>query len=134
MVPFLLSLLFNCQELAGLRQKLNLTLSGNVEVDLASQIDSRLEVALDELREKSEMEIAQFKQEMEESYRDKVKHVIIYLKLLAVHVYIISKLLCSLHAFFNLRFSTHSCAHFARHVSLLAISHSLCRFCSPLLL
>jgi len=104
MVPFLLFLLFNCQELASLRQKLNLTLSGNVEVELASQIDSRLEVALDELREKSEMEIAQFKQEMEESYRDKVKHVIIYLKLLAVHVYIISKLPRSLHAFFKFAF------------------------------
>lgn len=98
MVPFLLSLLFNCQELAGLRQKLNLTLSGNVEVDLASQIDSRLEVALDELREKSEMEIAQFKQEMEESYRDKVEDVITCLKLLVVHVYIISQILsCCLH-------------------------------------
>lgn len=93
MMPFLLSLLFNCQELAALRQKLNLTLSGNVEVDLASQIDGRLEVALDELREKSEMEIAQFKQEMEESYRDKVKDVIMCLKLLVVHVHIISKLL-----------------------------------------
>ena len=75
---------FPCQELASLRQKLNLTLSGNVEVDLATQIDSRLEVALDELREKSEMEIAQFKQEMEDSYRDKVKDVIMCLKLLVV--------------------------------------------------
>ena len=52
-------------------------MSGNMEVDLATQLDTRLEVALDELREKSELEIAQFKQEMEESYRDKVKNMIV---------------------------------------------------------
>ena len=60
------------QELASLRQKLSATVSGSLEVDLATQLDSRFEAAIDELREKSELEIAQYKMEIEESYRDKV--------------------------------------------------------------
>ena len=60
------------QELASLRQKLSATASGSLEVELATQLDSRFEAAIDELREKSELEIAQYKMEIEESYRDKV--------------------------------------------------------------
>ena len=63
---------FSHQELASLRQKLSATVSGSLEVDLATQLDSRFEAAIDELREKSELEIAQYKMEIEESYRDKV--------------------------------------------------------------
>ena len=61
------------QELASLRQKLSATVSGSLEVDLATHLDSRFEAAIDELREKSELEIAQYKMEIEESYRDKVR-------------------------------------------------------------
>lgn len=68
----LLTLSLPQQELASLRQKLSATVSGTLEVDLATQLDSRLEGAIDELREKSELEIAQYKMEIEESYRDKV--------------------------------------------------------------
>lgn len=68
----LLSPSFSYQELASLRQKLSATVSGSLEVDLATQLDSRFEAAIDELREKSELEIAQYKMEIEESYRDKV--------------------------------------------------------------
>ena len=63
---------FSHQELASLRQKLSATVSGSLEVDLTTQLDSRFEAAIDELREKSELEIAQYKMEIEESYRDKV--------------------------------------------------------------
>ena len=35
-------------------------------------LDSRLEAAIEELREKSEMEIAQYKLEVEAAYKDKV--------------------------------------------------------------
>ena len=74
----LLTLSLPQQELASLRQKLSATVSGTLEVDLATQLDSRLEGAIDELREKSELEIAQYKMEIEESYRDKVwdSHVV----------------------------------------------------------
>ena len=68
----LLALSLSHQELASLRQKLSATVSGTLEVDLATQLDRRLEGAIDELREKSELEIAQYKMEIEESYRDKV--------------------------------------------------------------
>ena len=68
----LLSPSLHHQELASLRQKLSATVSGSLEVDLATQLDSRFEAAIDELREKSELEIAQYKMEIEESYRDKV--------------------------------------------------------------
>ena len=67
-----LSIFLHHQELASLRQKLSATVSGSLEVDLATQLDSRFEAAIDELREKSELEIAQYKMEIEESYRDKV--------------------------------------------------------------
>ena len=60
------------EELASLRQKLSATVSGSLEVDLATHLDSRFEAAIDELREKSELEIAQYKMEIEESYRDKI--------------------------------------------------------------
>lgn len=36
-------------------------------------LDSRLEAAIEELREKSEMEIAQYKLEVEAAYKDKVR-------------------------------------------------------------
>ena len=48
------------QELASLRQKLALRYTGTLEADFASQLDSRLETAIDELRERSEQEIAQY--------------------------------------------------------------------------
>ena len=43
-----------------------------LEADFAGQLDSRLETAIDELRERSEMEIAQYKLEIEGVYKDKV--------------------------------------------------------------
>ena len=49
------------QELASLRQKLALRYTGTLEADFAGQLDSRLETAIDELRERSEQEIAQYK-------------------------------------------------------------------------
>ena len=58
------------QELASLHSKLEKT---SVEsVDLGHLLDSRLEAAIEELREKSEMEIAQYKLEVEATYKDKV--------------------------------------------------------------
>ena len=41
-------------------------------VDLGHLLDSRLEAAIEELREKSETEIAQYKLEVEAAYKDKV--------------------------------------------------------------
>ena len=58
------------QELTSLQTKLENT---SVEsVDLGHILDSRLEAAIEELREKSEMEIAQYKLEVEAAYKDKV--------------------------------------------------------------
>ena len=42
------------------------------QVDLGHLLDSRLEAAIEELREKSEMEISQYKLEVEAAYKDKV--------------------------------------------------------------
>ena len=41
-------------------------------MDIGNLLDSRLEAAIEELREKSEMEIAQYKLEVEAAYKDKV--------------------------------------------------------------
>ena len=41
-------------------------------MDLGHLLDSRLEAAIEELREKSEEEIAQYKQDVEATYRKKV--------------------------------------------------------------
>ena len=41
-------------------------------VDLGHLLDSRLEAAIEELRDKSEMEISQYKLEVEAAYKDKV--------------------------------------------------------------
>ena len=60
------------QELASLRQKLALRYTGTLEADFAGQLDSRLETAIDELRERSEQEIAQYKLEIEAVYKNKV--------------------------------------------------------------
>ena len=60
------------QELASLRQKLAVRYTGTLEADFASQLDSRLETAIDELRERSEQEITQYKLEIEAVYKDKV--------------------------------------------------------------
>ena len=58
------------QELAGLQAKVEST---SVEsVDIGHILDSRLEAAIEELREKSEMEISQYKLEVEAAYKDKV--------------------------------------------------------------
>ena len=59
------------QELASLHSKLEKT---TVEsVDLGHLLDSRLEAAIEELRDKSETEIAQYKLEVEATYKDKVR-------------------------------------------------------------
>ena len=58
------------QELASLHAKLEKTAVESV--DLGHLLDSRLEAAIEELREKSEMEIAQYKLEVEATYKDKV--------------------------------------------------------------
>ena len=42
-------------------------------VDLGHLLDSRLEAAIEELRDKSETEIAQYKLEVEATYKDKVR-------------------------------------------------------------
>jgi chromosome segregation ATPase len=58
------------EELTSLQTKLENT---SVEsVDLGHILDSRLEAAIEELREKSEMEIAQYKLEVEAAYKDKI--------------------------------------------------------------
>jgi chromosome segregation ATPase len=58
------------EELASLHSKLEKT---SVEsVDLGHLLDSRLEAAIEDLREKSEMEIAQYKLEVEATYKDKI--------------------------------------------------------------
>ena len=58
------------QEVASLHAKLEST---SIEsVDIGHILDSRLEAAIEELREKSEMEIAQYKLEVEAAYKDKV--------------------------------------------------------------
>ena len=60
------------QELASLRQKLALRYTGTLEADFAGQLDSRLETAIDELRERSEQEIAQYKLKIKAVYKNKV--------------------------------------------------------------
>ncbi|CAI8009086.1 Lamin-C [Geodia barretti] len=58
------------EELASLHSKLEKT---TVEsVDLGHLLDSRLEAAIEELRDKSETEIAQYKLEVEATYKDKI--------------------------------------------------------------
>ena len=46
--------------------------STKLEVDFQHQLDSRLEQILDELREQSESDVQQYKQDLEEMYCDKV--------------------------------------------------------------
>ena len=62
------------QELAALREKQAvIQTSGYLEqTDYQAQLDSHLEEAIDELREKSEKEIEDYKATVESVYRDKV--------------------------------------------------------------
>ncbi len=60
------------QELISLRNKLAISVSGTVETDFAGQLEGRLESAIEELREKSDNDIAQYKAEIEEAYKNKV--------------------------------------------------------------
>ena len=46
-------------------------------VDIGQVLDSRLEATIEELREKSEMEIAQYKLEVEAAYKDRVTHTLV---------------------------------------------------------
>ena len=62
------------QELASLHAKLETTAVESV--DIGHLLDSRLEAAIEELREKSELEIAQYKKEVEATYRDKVGQLV----------------------------------------------------------
>lgn len=50
------------------------TESSKLEVDFQHQLDSRLEQILDELREQSESDVQQYKQDLEEMYSDKVNN------------------------------------------------------------
>ncbi len=68
---------YNCpQELSGLRDKLSLSVSGVVETDFQAQLDHRLEIAIDELRDKSEADIADYKIQIDSAYKDKVQSVL----------------------------------------------------------
>ena len=60
------------QELASLHQTLTLRYTGTQEADFAGQLNSCLEAAIDELPERSEHEIAQYKLEIESVCKDKV--------------------------------------------------------------
>lgn len=51
------------------------TASSKLEVDFQFQLDSRLEQIMDELREQSESDVQQYKQDMEERYCDKVEQM-----------------------------------------------------------
>ena len=48
------------------------TESSKLEVDFQHQLDSRLEQIMDELREQSESDVQQYKQDLEEMYCSKV--------------------------------------------------------------
>jgi len=60
--------------LAALRERMTLMQSENtkLEVDFQHQLDSRLEQIMDELREQSESDVQQYKQDLEEMYSAKV--------------------------------------------------------------
>ena len=62
------------QEIAALREKVTTVQceSTKLEVDFQHQLDSRLEQIMDELREQSESDVQQYKQDLEEMYCDKV--------------------------------------------------------------
>ena len=64
------------QELSALREKhAVIQTSGYLEqTDFQAQLDTHLEEAIDELREKSENEIENYKTSVENAYRDKVSH------------------------------------------------------------
>ncbi len=67
---------FHCaQELAGLRTKLSMSATGVFETDFQAQLDHRLEIAIDELRDKSEADIADYKSQMDSAYKEKVQGV-----------------------------------------------------------
>jgi len=49
-----------------------------LEVDFQHQLDSRLEQIMDELREQSESDVQQYKQDLEEMYSGKVIRIFVY--------------------------------------------------------
>ena len=57
-----------------MRERMTLMQSENtkLEVDFQHQLDSRLEQIMDELREQSESDVQQYKQDLEEMYSAKV--------------------------------------------------------------
>ena len=62
--------------------------SGYLEqTDFQAQIDTHLEEAIDELREKSEIEIEDYKTSVENAYKDKVSHRFTYKCRLLINVY-----------------------------------------------
>lgn len=55
--------------------------SGYIEqTDFQSQLDTHLEEAIDELREKSEMEIEDYKTSVDNAYKDKVSYSGLYIR------------------------------------------------------
>ena len=56
-----------------MREKMSLNTSGFLETEVQHQLDGRLEVAIDELREKSEVEISEYKLQLETMYKSKVR-------------------------------------------------------------
>ena len=51
---------------------MSLSASATYETDFHAQLDSRLEGAIDELRERSDYDLADYKQQVEAVYKDKV--------------------------------------------------------------
>ncbi|XP_064390888.1 lamin-B2-like [Halichondria panicea] len=59
------------EELSGLRNKLSWSVS-TPDTDFQAQLDHRLEIAIDELRDKSEADIADYKIQIDSAYKDKI--------------------------------------------------------------
>ena len=55
------------------------------QTDFQSQLDTHLEEAIDELREKSEREIEDYKTSVENVYRDKVSHGLAHIRMVVSH-------------------------------------------------
>lgn len=65
--------------MASLRERMTVIQSEStkLEVDFQHQLDSRLEQIMDELREQSESDVQQYKQDLEEMYSGKVTNCMI---------------------------------------------------------
>ena len=60
------------QELAGYKEKKSIHITGEFDTEFQAELNKRVEIAIDELREDSDAKIEAYKDQLETAYKDQV--------------------------------------------------------------